>query len=360
MQPLAAVRRRDNALGAQHRAERRVAERGQRVFQLVLGVLMRGLHAPGGEHLVRVVVMVVAAAAVVMIVVMVMLVLMIVVMVMAAAGAVRAVVMVVMVFVLMLMIVVLVLMIVVVMMVVVLMVRLARNLVEHLLHQVAAALHGLEQLHAGQLLPRGGDDARMRVEPAQQADNLFQPVRRALCGARQQDRARVCHLIFKKLAEVLEVHLGLERIDDRDKRVERHVQMRVLHRRDDVGQLAHAGRLDQDAVRAVLVYYIVQRLAEVAHQRAADAARVHLVDDNAGILEEAAVNADLAELVLDQHDLFALEGVRQQALDQRSLARAEKARNNINFRHCFRLVQFSLQVFSNSIPLFSKKGKHFS
>ena len=246
------------------------------------------------------------------------------------------------------------------MMVVVLMVRLARNLVEHLLHQVAAALHGLEQLHAGQLLPRGGHDARVRVEPAQQADDLFQPVRRALRGAGQQDRARVRHLIFKKLAEVLEVHLGLERIDDRDKRVERHVQMRVLHRRDDVGQLAHAGRLDQDAVRAVLVDYVVQRLAEVAHQRAADAARVHLVDDNAGILEEAAVNADLAELVLDQHDLFALEGVRQQALDQRSLARAEEARNNINFRHCFRLVQFSLQVFSNSIPLFSKKGKHFS
>ena len=147
------------------------------------------------------------------------------------------------------------------------------------------------------------------------------------------------HLVLEEFAEVLEIHLGLERIDDRDERVERHIQMRVLHGRDHVGQLAHAGRLDQDAVGRVLVDHIVQRLAEVAHQRAADAARVHLVDDNAGILEEAAVNADLAELVLDQHDLFALEGVRQQALDQRSLARAEKARNNINFRHCFRLVQ---------------------
>ena len=88
VQPLAAVRCRDNALGAQHRAERRVAERGQRVLQLVLRVLVRGLLAPGGEHLVRVVV--VAAAAVIMVVVMVMLVIMV--MVVAAAGAVRAVV----------------------------------------------------------------------------------------------------------------------------------------------------------------------------------------------------------------------------------------------------------------------------
>ena len=31
--------------------------------------------------------------------------------------------------------------------------------------------------------------------------------------------------------------------------------------------------------------------------------------------------------------------IREQALDQRGLARAEKAGDNINFRHCFRLVQ---------------------
>ena len=146
-------------------------------------------------------------------------------------------------------------------------------------------------------------------------------------------------LVLEELAEVLEVHLGLERIHDRDKRVEHYVQMRVLHGRNHVGQLAHAGRLDQDAVGRVLVDHVVQRLAEVAHQRAADAARVHFIYHNAGILEEAAVDADLAELVLDQHDLFTFQRIRQQALDQRGLARAEEARDNINFRHCFRLVQ---------------------
>ena len=232
------------------------------------------------------------------------------------------------------------LMLMVVVMVVMLVVRLVRDLVEHLLHQIAAALHGLEQLHAGQVLPRGGDDARVRVEAAQDADHLFQTVRRALRRAGQQDRARVRHLILEELAEVLEVQLGLERVDDRDERVELDVQMRVLHRRDDVGQLAHAGRLDQDAVGRVLVDHLVQRAAEVAHERAADAARVHLVDHDAAVLEEAAVDADLAELVFDQHDLFAFQGVRQQALDQRGLARAEEARNNIDFRHCFRLIQF--------------------
>ena len=230
-------------------------------------------------------------------------------------------------------------MIVVMMMVMVLMVRLARDLIEHLLHQIAAALHGLEQLRAGQLLPRGRHDARMRVELTQDTDHLFQTVRRAFRRAGQQDRTRMRHLVLEEFAEVLEIHLGLERIDDRDERVERHIQMRVLHGRDHVGQLAHAGGLDQDAVGRVLVDHIVQRLAEVAHKRAADAARVHFIYHNAGILEEAAVDADLAELILDQHDLFAFQRIREQALDQRGLARAEEARDNINFRHCFRLVQ---------------------
>ena len=62
----------------------------------------------------------------------------------------------------------------------------------------------------------------------------------------------------------------------------------------------------------VLLHDLVQGLAEVPHQGAADAAGVHLGDLDAGLLEEAAVNADLAELVFDQHDLLALQGVLQQ------------------------------------------------
>ena len=114
--------------------------------------------------------------------------------------------------------------------------------------------------------------------------------------------------------------------------------MRVLHGGDYIRQLADARRLDQDAVRMVLVDHLMQRFAEVADERAANAAGVHFVHHDAGFLEESPVDADLPELVFNQHDLLALQGVRQQALDERGLPRAEEAGNDINFCHSFRLT----------------------
>lgn len=60
--------------------------------------------------------------------------------------------------------------------------------------------------------------------------------------------------------------------------------------------------------------HLLQRVGKVAHEAAADAAGVHLVDLHAGVLEEAAVDGDLAELVFDQHDLFARVGLGDQFL----------------------------------------------
>ena len=69
-----------------------------------------------------------------------------------------------------------------------------------------------------------------------------------------------------------------------------------------------------------LLYDLFQGFAEISDQTAADAARIHLIDLYAGILEEAAVNADLAEFVFDQHDLLTLVSFFDQFLDQRRLA----------------------------------------
>ena len=60
----------------------------------------------------------------------------------------------------------------------------------------------------------------------------------------------------------------------------------------------------------------LQSGAEITHQRAADAAGVQLIDLDAGLLQEAAVNADLTELVLDQHHLLTLKSVLQKLFDQ--------------------------------------------
>ena len=50
------------------------------------------------------------------------------------------------------------------------------NLVQHIGGQRVAVLHDGEKLCAGQLIPRGGDDAGARVVLAQQVNDLRQTV----------------------------------------------------------------------------------------------------------------------------------------------------------------------------------------
>ena len=81
-------------------------------------------------------------------------------------------------------------------------------------------------------------------------------------------------------------------------------------------------------------------------KRAADAAGVHLGDVDAGILQKAAVNADLAEFVFDQHNLFTLERFLDELFDQGRFACTQKAGENINFRYlfCHGNIPFYLKV----------------
>ena len=83
---------------------------------------------------------------------------------------------------------------------------------------------------------------------------------------------------------------------------------------------------------------------------AADAARGHLGDLDAGLLQKAAVDVDLAEFVLDQHELFAAVGFRDQLFDERGLAGAQKAGENVNFRHkkyaSFFFIDFQTYIIS--------------
>ena len=364
MQPLAAVCTRNDAFCTQYGAERNIAERGKSRVKLSLGVLVSRFLTPGGEYLVSIVIVVVTAAAVTVVVVMMVLVIMIVVMLMlmivivAAAGAVLIVL--VMMLVLLMVVVMLVLMLVLIMLVVMvvmmmLVVRLVRDLLENLRNEVAAAFHGGEQLLAGQVLPRGGDDAGVLIQAAQHGNGLVEALLRALSRAGQQDGTGMRHLILEKLTEVLEVHFCLERVNNGYKAVQLNLEVSVLYRSDNVRQLADAGRLDQDAVRMVLVHNIVQRLAEVANQRAADTACVHLVYNNAGILEKAAVNADLTELVLDQNNLLTLERIGQQTLDEGRLAGTQKTGNNINFSHALSLHFYARHRDSRTVLKFFER-----
>ena len=200
--------------------------------------------------------------------------------------------------------------------------------------QRVAVLHRLEDLRAGERVPRRRDDRRRFVVRAQQRDTVVELLLRKPRRAAQDDRVRVLDLVVVEFAEVLHIHLALVRVGDRREAVQHDVlHVQVLHGADHVAELADAGRLDQDAVRVELRKHLLQRLAEVADEAAADAAGIHLGDLNAGVLQKAAVDRDLAELVLDQDELFAPKRLRDQLLDQRRLAGAEKAGKNVDFCH---------------------------
>ena len=197
-------------------------------------------------------------------------------------------------------------------------------------------LNGAEDGLAVQLVPGGGEDGGVGILFPQQGHGGFQLLLGQLLGAGEDDGAGGLDLVVVELAEVLHIDLHLGGVGHGDEAVElhvRHVLDSVLHRHDHVAELAHAGRLDKNAVGGELLMYILQRLVEVAYQRAADTAGGHLADLDAGLLQEAAVDADLAELVFDEHQLLTLKRLCQQLLDERGLAGAQKAGYDVNFCH---------------------------
>ena len=203
-----------------------------------------------------------------------------------------------------------------------------------LLFKGILVLHRLENLCAGELIPRGGNDGGVLVVLAQQSDAGFKLFGLDTVRAAQNDGVCVLDLVVIELAEVLHIHFALVCIGNGGEAIQRNVfHVQVLHGTDHIAQLAYAGRLDQNAVRVVGLQHLTQRLAEVAHKAAADAALAHLGDFNAGVLQKAAVNGNLAELVFDEDELFALKSFGDQLADQRGFACAEEAGKNIDFRH---------------------------
>ena len=108
----------------------------------------------------------------------------------------------------------------------------------------------------------------------------------------------------------------------------------------------------------ILRNQIIDRFLEVAHQRAADAAGIQLINDDARILHKAAVHADFAIFIFQQDDFFLRNAARQQLFDERRFARAQKTRNNVDLNHsCFTPIPQGLAAHSrhavrNTIPGF--------
>ncbi|MNV62199.1 hypothetical protein D3C71_1547360 [compost metagenome] len=154
-------------------------------------------------------------------------------------------------------------------------------------------------------------------------------------GLGQEDLVGKAHLAARFLAGV-ELLVGVLGVDQRDDGVD---QVRlgdfVVHEeslRHGTG-VGHARGLDDDALEldqalAALGGQQLQGLAQVFTDGAADAAIAHLHDLFLGLgLEDVGVDVFLTELVFNHGNLLAM-GFSQHALEQRGLARAEKARED--------------------------------
>ena len=176
---------------------------------------------------------------------------------------------------------------------------------EQLLCKAVLDLHCLKDLLAVDVVPRSGYDGSMLVELADHRKSLSELVLGKLLGTAEYDGLCSFYLVLVELAEVLHIHLDLGRVNYGCVGVEYEiVALNVHDSLEHVRQLADAGRLDKDTIRVELLEHLRQSLAEITYQRAANAALVHLCYLYAGVLHEAAVNADLAELILDKHQLL--------------------------------------------------------
>ena len=222
--------------------------------------------------------------------------------------------------------------------------------------EVVLGGHGLQDLLAGQGVPGSGDDGGGGVLLTQHGHSGGDLFLGGVLGAAQDDAACVADLVVVELTEVLHIHLDLVDVGHGNEAAQLNIQMlgHALDSAGHVGQLADAGGLDNDAVGVVLLHHLLQSGAEIAHQRAADAAGVQLIDLDAGLLQKAAVDADLAELVLDEHDLLACKGLFDELLDKGGLTGAKEAGENIDLGHslkCLFLLCRPVWPYKQSGPL---------
>ena len=221
--------------------------------------------------------------------------------------------------------------------------------------QSGLAFHGMQQLLTGQIAPGSGDDGGSGIVLSQQLHSGVQLLLGDRIGTGQDDGGGSFDLVVVELTEVLHVDLHLTGIADSHGVAQGHILIGDLfHSADHIGQLAHAGGLDDDPVRIVFGDHLLQSLAEVTHKRAADAAGVHLGDVDARLLEEAAVDTDLAELILNQDQFLARVGFLNHLFDEGGLTGTQEAGININFRHnentfCFKIFHLALYHFLSTL-----------
>ena len=166
--------------------------------------------------------------------------------------------------------------------------------------EAVLVLHGGAEGLAVELVPGRGDDDGVMVVLAEHVHAGLDLGLAHAAGAGEDDGPGVFDLVAPEFTEVLHVHLRARGVHNGGEGTGDEVRVpHVLHGADDVGELADAGGLYEDAVRRKLGLDLFQRLCKISDEAAADAAGAHLGDLDSGVFQEPAVNGDLTELVFD-------------------------------------------------------------
>ena len=200
--------------------------------------------------------------------------------------------------------------------------------------QGCLSIHSLQQLHAGQFIPRCCNDRSLCIVLTQHRHRQIQFLLRNHIRTGKNDRRSRFNLIIIKFAKILHVDLYFARIYYRHGKAQSHFIIRnFFNRTNDIRQLANTGRFNYNSIRSVLFNYLGKSLTKVTHQTTANAARVHLSDLNTGILKEATINTDLTKFIFNQDKFLPCICLSDHLLDQGRLASAQKAGIYIDFRH---------------------------
>ena len=207
------------------------------------------------------------------------------------------------------------------------------------LRQCCLAFHGGDQLFTGQFIP-GGCNQRCGcvVLPNQRYSSIQLILGNGVCTGENDGRCRF-NLIVIELTEVLHINLDFARISHSNGVSQSHFLIgHLFNSGNHIGQLAHAGGFNNHTVGIKLCNHLLQCLAEITNQAAADAAGIHFGNVNTCILQKTTVNTDFAELIFNQNQFLTLVGFLNHLLDQCGFTRTQKAGKHVNFCHIMHLL----------------------
>ena len=197
--------------------------------------------------------------------------------------------------------------------------------------QRLSVLHGLHQLCAGELIPGGRHHGGDGIVLPQKRHRPIQLLLADGVRPAEDDGGSGFNLVVIEFPEVAHIDLAFSRIGHCHGVAQLHLLASdLLHSGHHIAELSHTRGFNENPVWMVLVNHLLQSLAKVSHQGAANASGIHLPNFNARLLQKAAVNSNFAEFIFDEHQLLLAVAFGNHFADESRLPGSQETRVYIN------------------------------